>query len=127
MDWLYLLAVQGTLKSLLQHHSSKASIHVNVWQKPPQYFKVTILQLKLINYLFFLKRGSGGAKAGGLPLGGYSRVLLYEWFISCALFWIVGPRPPPSAPGKLGGVRPGACGSLRPEARRACPGRLSAC
>ena len=26
MDWLNLLAVQGTLKSLLQHHSSKASI-----------------------------------------------------------------------------------------------------
>ena len=26
MDWLYFLAVQGTLKSLLQHHSSKASI-----------------------------------------------------------------------------------------------------
>ena len=26
MDWLYLLAVQGTLNSLLQHHSSKASI-----------------------------------------------------------------------------------------------------
>ena len=25
-DWLYLLAVQGTLKSLLQHHSSKALI-----------------------------------------------------------------------------------------------------
>ena len=29
MDWLDLLAVQGTLKSLLQHHSSKASI---LWQ-----------------------------------------------------------------------------------------------
>ena len=29
MDWLELLAVQGTLKSLLQHHSSKASI---LWQ-----------------------------------------------------------------------------------------------
>ena len=27
MDWLDLLALQGTLKSLLQHHSSKASIH----------------------------------------------------------------------------------------------------
>ena len=27
MDWLDLLADQGTLKSLLQHHSSKASIH----------------------------------------------------------------------------------------------------
>ena len=26
MDWLHLLVVQGTLKSLLQHHSSKASI-----------------------------------------------------------------------------------------------------
>ena len=26
MDWLDLLAVQGILKSLLQHHSSKASI-----------------------------------------------------------------------------------------------------
>ena len=26
MDWLHLLAVQGTLKSLLQHHTSKASI-----------------------------------------------------------------------------------------------------
>ena len=26
MDWLHLLAVQETLKSLLQHHSSKASI-----------------------------------------------------------------------------------------------------
>ena len=26
MDWLYLLAVQGTLKSLLQHHTTKASI-----------------------------------------------------------------------------------------------------
>ena len=29
MDWLDLLAVQGTLKSLLQHHSSKASIFQN--------------------------------------------------------------------------------------------------
>ena len=29
MDWLYLLAIQGTLKSLLQHHSSKASTR---WQ-----------------------------------------------------------------------------------------------
>ena len=48
MDWLYLLAAQGTLKSLLQHHSSKASIffgtqlssqsnsHIHTWslEKP---------------------------------------------------------------------------------------------
>ena len=31
MDWLDLLAVQGTLKSLLQHHTSKASI---LWLSP---------------------------------------------------------------------------------------------
>ena len=47
MDWFDLLAVQGTLKSLLQHHSSKASIlqhsaffmsnsHIHIWllEKP---------------------------------------------------------------------------------------------
>ena len=34
MHWLDLLAVQGTIKSLLQHHSSKASIH---W---PNYYMV---------------------------------------------------------------------------------------
>ena len=43
MDWLDLLAVQGTLKSLLQHHSSKPSVlqhsaslysnsHIHTWQ-----------------------------------------------------------------------------------------------
>ena len=32
MDWLDLLAVQGTFKSLLQHHSSKASI---LWRSAP--------------------------------------------------------------------------------------------
>ena len=32
MDWLDLLAVQGTLKSLLQHHSSKASASVRSFQ-----------------------------------------------------------------------------------------------
>ena len=31
MDWFELLAVQGTLESLLQHHSSKASI---LWHSP---------------------------------------------------------------------------------------------
>ena len=37
MDWLALLAVQGTLKSLLQHHSSKASI---LW--PSAFFRVQL-------------------------------------------------------------------------------------
>ena len=39
MDWLDLLAVQGTLKSLLQHHSSKASIQ----NKLPVQVRCTIL------------------------------------------------------------------------------------
>ena len=34
IDWLDLLAIQGTLKSLLQHHSSKASILLWVMLKP---------------------------------------------------------------------------------------------
>ena len=37
MDWLELLAVQGTLKSLLQHHSSKASI-----LQPSAFFTVQV-------------------------------------------------------------------------------------
>ena len=39
MDWLDLLAVQGTLKSLLQHHSSKASI---LWHSA--FFMAQLLQ-----------------------------------------------------------------------------------
>ena len=35
MDWLALLAVQGTLQSLLRHHSSKASILWCSWQPTP--------------------------------------------------------------------------------------------
>ena len=31
IDWFDLLAVQGTLKSLLQHHSSKASVLQKHW------------------------------------------------------------------------------------------------
>ena len=41
-DWLDLLAVQGTLKSLLQHHSSKASV---LWHSA--FFIVQLLQLVL--------------------------------------------------------------------------------
>ena len=43
MDWLDLLAVQGTLKSLLQHHSSKASIF--------QHSAFFIVQLSRIKHL----------------------------------------------------------------------------
>ena len=46
MDWLDLLAVQGTLKSLLQHHSSKASI-----LRRSAFFTVQLLQLLSLKVL----------------------------------------------------------------------------
>ena len=47
MDWLDLLAVQGTLKSLLQHHSSKASILLC-----SAFFIVQLVLLKNHYYVF---------------------------------------------------------------------------
>ena len=47
MDWFDLLAVQGTLKSLLQHHSSKASILFCLLDS----FSLMILQLLVMNLL----------------------------------------------------------------------------
>ena len=44
MDWLDLLAVQGTLKSLLQHHSSKASIF-----QCSAFFMVQLSQFHVLN------------------------------------------------------------------------------
>ena len=59
MDWLDLLAVQGTLKSLLQHHSSKASIlHPIMSMYDKNHYNIVIsLQLikKIKKIIFFLK------------------------------------------------------------------------
>ena len=49
MDWLDLLAVQGTLKSLLQHHSSKASI-----LRRSAFFTVQLSKLICVLFCFFL-------------------------------------------------------------------------
>ena len=49
MDWLDSLAVQGTLKSLLQHHSSKASI-----LRCPAFFIVQLSHIQAIQMLPFL-------------------------------------------------------------------------
>ena len=61
IDWLVLLAVQGTLKSLLQHHSSKASV---LWRSA--FF---IVQLSLFFFLEkipeFNKRGVLSSKVTG--------------------------------------------------------------
>ena len=45
MDWLDLLAVQGTLKSLLQHHSSKASILRHSRKLPRTIIKWTLMYI----------------------------------------------------------------------------------
>ena len=42
MDWLDLLAVQGTLKSLLQHHSSKTSIQKKKKNQKHQFFSAQL-------------------------------------------------------------------------------------
>ena len=47
IDWLDLLVVQGTLKSLLQHHSSKASI---IWYSA--FFIVQLVALKFLIQIF---------------------------------------------------------------------------
>ena len=49
MDWVDLLAVQGTLKSLLQHHSSKASIR---WHSPFFVVQLTSIQDYYKNHSF---------------------------------------------------------------------------
>ena len=58
MDWLDLLAVQGTIKSLLQHHSSKTSILLHsaffIIQLSPQYM-TTGKTIALNRWTFFCK------------------------------------------------------------------------
>ena len=53
MDWLDLLAVQGTLKSLLQHHSSKASV-----LRCSASFTVQLSHQHTIPLIFFLFNGN---------------------------------------------------------------------
>ena len=70
MDWLDLLAVQGTLKSLLQHHSSKASI---LWCSA-----------------FFMVQLSHPYIATGKTYFWLYRPLLAKWclcFLLCFLIW----------------------------------------
>ena len=74
IDWLYLLTVQGTPKSLLQHHNSKASI---VWLS-------AFFMVQGVTRLFF-------SYCAGSPTGNYvfmlriSLHMLYEyWGLTCS-------------------------------------------
>ena len=61
IDWLDLLAVQGTLKSLLQHHSSKASIlrcsallGIGKWWKKQGRYRVGLSNTVTIDHMWLL-------------------------------------------------------------------------
>ena len=72
MDWLDLLAVQGTLKSLLQHHSSKASIL--------RYSAFFVVQLShpymTTRKTIVLTRQTFAGKAMSLPFNMLSRLVI---------------------------------------------------
>ena len=70
MDWLDLLAVQGTLKSFLQHHSSKASI---LWRSATRLIYFTVLsRVQLCNHMDYSLPGSS--------IHGILQARLLEWF-----------------------------------------------
>ena len=92
MDWLDLLAVQGTLKSLLQHHSSKASI-----LRCSAFFVVQLLHLHMTTgKTIALTRWTFVGKVMSLLLNILSRLvitflprckhLLISWLQSCSWF-----------------------------------------
>ena len=86
MDWLDLLAVQGSLKSLLQHHSSKASI---VWHSA--FFMVQLSHLYMATGKTIALTRQNFVGNGPLVLLIYIHVPIYlPIFSSCAqLFFVV--------------------------------------
>ena len=72
MDWLDLLAVQGILKSLLQHHSSKASI---LWHSA--FFMVQLLHLYMTTgKTIALTRWTFVSKVMSLMFNMFSRLVI---------------------------------------------------
>ena len=58
MDWLDRLAVQGTLKRLLQHHSSKASLVMEKSSLNRQYSSINILESSTCYHYLQFRRGN---------------------------------------------------------------------
>ena len=71
MDWLDFLAVQGTLNSLLQHHSSKASI---LWHSA--FFMVQLSHLYITGKTIALTRQTFVGKVMSLLLNMLSRLVI---------------------------------------------------
>ena len=113
MDWLDLLAVQGTLKSLLQHHSSKASV-----LRCSAFFMVQLSHL----YISVCPRAQGGLDLykGRVSVQIPSRTLLHTSLVLMKQ-------------GRVRGFLPGLFSAERPRKgiglpiTRACPVRLHTC
>ena len=76
MDWLDLFAVQGTLKSLLQHHSSKASV---LWRsRITCTLKENMLKFKIKEKSFQCPRSLGEVKTG---IGEEVSLLSLRWWL----------------------------------------------
>ena len=72
MDWLDLLAVQGTLKSLLQHHSSETSVLCNL-----AFFRVQLSHLYMTTgKTIALTRWAFVGKVMSLPFNMLSRLVI---------------------------------------------------
>ena len=90
MDWLDILAVQWTLKSLLQHHSSKASI---LW--PSAFFIVQLSHPYMTTgKTIVLTRRTfvGKVMAVPWPACGISVVCCYQWLwysVPCGYKWLI--------------------------------------
>ena len=91
MDWLDLLAVQGTLKSLLQHHRSKASI---LWHSP--FFIVQLSHLYMTTgKTIALTRWTFVGKVMPLLFNMLSRLVIA--FLSGSKYLLISWLQPPSA------------------------------
>ena len=88
MDWLDLLAVQGTLKSLLQHHSSKASIFLCsafLIVQPSHPYMTTGKAIALTRQTF-------AGKVTSLPFNMLSRLVITFLPRSKSLWWFWSPQ-----------------------------------
>ena len=73
MDWLDLLAIQGTLKSLLQHHSSKASV-----LRHSAFFMVQLSHPNVTGKAIALTRWTFASKVMSLLINMLSRLVIGE-------------------------------------------------
>ena len=83
MDWLDLLAVQGTLQSLLQHHSSKASI---LWHSSPSPHTLNLSQHQ--GLFKWISSSHQVAKVLEFQLQHQSLQWIYWWLISFRMDWL---------------------------------------